>query len=959
MNHATINHGMPSHATLVRVNNPFAPYRDREIRHLSCAGPIGAVAPRTRQPFIIQRNGVSVLRKDWDQPVARGDVITVVILPQGGGGGGGSNPLRIVLMLAVMIFAPVAAGWMTTSMLGFQVATAVIGLAGSMLINAILPPPKPPTPQQAASLAAPSPTYSLQAQGNSARIDSAIPAGYGRMMIYPDMAAMPYAEYAGNEQYLYQLFCLGQGEYDIEAIRIEDTPISSFEEIEYEIVPPDGSVTLFPSNVVTSPEVSGQETPGIVTGATYSQSGTTVTVSKTAHGFVVGRNVYLLVGSGALPSGGYTVATAAADSFTVTAAASATTSGGATIQSITGPFVASGPTTAATTVGIDIILPRALFYANDSGGLDQVSVSFAVDLRAIDDVGAPLGSWYTAGSETITLATNTPQRFSYRYGVSAGRYEARLRRTDVKQTGSKYGHDLAWGGLRAYLPDDNYFGQVTLLAMRMRASNNLSSQASRKVNVIATRKLRTWNPSTGWGAPTATRSIAWAFADAAQNTLYGGRLGDSQLDLAGLYALDQTWTARANYFDGRFDNALALWEALTKIARAGRAKPFMQGGILYVARDQAQTLPVALYSMRNIVRGSFNIEYVMPTDDTADAVEVGYFDNLTWTPRRVPASLPDSLSTKRAKIDLFGVTVRQHAYEEGLYEAATNRYRRRLIRFTAEMESFIPAFLDLIAIQHDMPQWGQHGEAVAWDGGTLTLTLSEPLTWGTGTHYIGLRAKNGSVLGPVAATPGADDYRVVLDADDWADLQAAHPDWVPYTGSDYERTHVAFGWGETWRQPARVLSVTPRGLHHAEILCVNEDPSVHTADQGVTAPAVITSQLPNLFTVPVILGLTVRSSTTDINTMLLSWQSAPGAEHYLIEQSSGDGSWTRVGETGTAGYAVRALYGNATLVRVAGVGLSRGPWVTISYSSGADYMWNANDTTLMWNVDDTTPMWLF
>ena len=99
-NHAMSNHAMPNHATLVRVNNPFAPYRDREVRHLACAGPIRAVAPRTSRPFIIQRNGISVLRRDWDQPVARGDVITVVILPQGGGGGG-SNPLKIVLMLAV------------------------------------------------------------------------------------------------------------------------------------------------------------------------------------------------------------------------------------------------------------------------------------------------------------------------------------------------------------------------------------------------------------------------------------------------------------------------------------------------------------------------------------------------------------------------------------------------------------------------------------------------------------------------------------------------------------------------------------------------------------------------------------------------------------------------------------------------------------------------------------------
>lgn len=960
-----MNHAAPNHAVLVKVNNPFAPYRDREVRALACAGPIAALAPRTQRPFIIQRNGVSVLRRDWQQPVERGDIITVIMLPQGGDGGG-SQVLKVVLMIVVIYFAPYLSGWingalgMGLGVGGMTVLEGAVVVAGSMLVNALIPPPKPPTPMQAASLAASSPTYNLQAQGNTARIEAAIPVQYGRMMCFPDFAAMPYAEYFGNEQYLYQLFCLGQGEFDIEAIRIEDTPISSFEEIEYEIVPPEGTVTLFPANVVTSPEVSGQEAAGILTGATYSQSGTTeVTVSLVGHGLVTGRNIYLLMAGGTLPSGGYTVATAAADSFTVTAAASATTSGSATIQLVIGPFVASAALTTATTIGIDIVLPRALFHANTDGGLDQMSLSFAVDLRRIDDDGAPLGSWVTAGSESITLATNTPQRLSYRYGVVTGRYEARLRRTSVKQTDSSYGNDLVWGSLRAYLPNANDFGQVTLLAMRMRASNNLSQQASRKVNVIATRKLRTWNPTTGWGPAVATRSIAWALADAAQNRVYGGKLSDARIDLAGLYALDQTWTARGDHFDARFDNALTLWEGLVKIAQSGRAKPFMQGGILYVARDQAVSLPVALYSMRNIVKGSFNVDYLMPTEETADAVEVKYFDNQSWIPRPVLAKLPDSLATRPAKVDLFGVVERAHAHREGVYIAASNRYRRRMIKFSAEMESFLPAFADLIAVQHDMPQWGQHAEARAWDGATRTLDLTEPLTWGSGTHYIGLRAKNGGLKGPITVTPGAHERQVILDEADWTALLAASPGFAPYTGSDYERTHVVFGWGETWRQLARVISVTPRSLTHAEIVCVNEDPSVHTADQGVTAPAINSSQLPNRFTAPVIVGLTVRSSSTDINTMLLSWQPAAGADHYLIEQSSGDGSsWTRVGETGTAGYAVRALYGNATLVRVAAVGLVRGPWVTASYASGADYMWNANDATLMWNAVDTTPMWM-
>ena len=72
----------------------------------------------------------------------------------------------------------------------------------------------------------------------------------------------------GGEQYLYQLHVIGQGEYAVEQIRIEDTPISSFEEVQTETVPPGSRVTLFEPDVVTAAEVAGQElvAPNLVIG---------------------------------------------------------------------------------------------------------------------------------------------------------------------------------------------------------------------------------------------------------------------------------------------------------------------------------------------------------------------------------------------------------------------------------------------------------------------------------------------------------------------------------------------------------------------------------------------------------------------------------------------------------------------------------------------------------------------
>lgn len=65
----------------------------------------------------------------------------------------------------------------------------------------------------------------------------------------------------------------------------------------------------------------------------YSQSGTTVTVTATAHGLVVGNNVYADITSGTAVDGSYTVtAVTNANTFTYTAGTSLTTSGNITLR---------------------------------------------------------------------------------------------------------------------------------------------------------------------------------------------------------------------------------------------------------------------------------------------------------------------------------------------------------------------------------------------------------------------------------------------------------------------------------------------------------------------------------------------------------------------------------------------------------------------------------------------------
>lgn len=843
----------------IYLKNVLVPHA-REVIDVPAGRTIRDLAPTWETPFVAFIDGDPVLRADWELVIENGRSVAFIdvnAIPQGGGGG--SNPLRIVAMLAVAIYAP----QLMSSVIGIEGA-AVLGSTGvalanaaavgvgMMLVNAVLPPPKPPSPQMAADLAAPSPTYSLQAQGNSARIGAAIPEHFGRMLAYPDFAAMPYAEFAGNEQYLYELLCIGRGYYDIEAIRIEDSPISGFDEISYEVIQPGGSITLFPSNVITSVEVSGQE----------------------------------LTDDGAWVGG----------------------------------FIANPSGTVANTIGLDFVAARGLYYANDDGSLSAKTVSWSAEYQTVDYAGNPTSAWTALASDSFTATTTTPQRWSVRCTPpTAGRFKVRVKRTNAKDTSTRAGHELAWAGMRAYLPETRTFGDVTLLAMRMRASNNLSQQGSRKINVICTRKLPIWNGST-WSAPTATRSIAWAFAYACKQV----GVTDSQMDLATLMSLNTTWSGRSDTFDGRFDNFLSFWEALSKIAQAGRAKPFVQGGIVRIMRDQAASVPVALYSQRNIIKNSLSVDYLMPTDNTADAVDVSYFDQNMWAPATVQSKLSGSAANMPAKIDLFGVVSRDQAFREGIYQAACNRYRRKLIKFSTEMEGFIPSYGDLIAVQHDMPAWGQGGEVVGWNAGTKTATLSEPVTFSAGTHYIALRKRDGSVDGPYTVTAGANAYQVVL---------ATSPSFTPYTGQGEERTHFSFGWSETWRQPAKVIAVRPRGLFQVEVEAINEDPSVHTAEVGQTAPAITTSQLGSTVTAPTVVGVTAYIMPFQPNKLVVSWQPAPSADSYVIELSSDGDTWTSAGTATSTSMTTVALYGADTQVRVAGIGLTRGPWAYVTVAA--------------------------
>jgi len=843
-------------ATVIHSHNPLQPHRGAErftiSKPLAVSEVIDDLELRFERPYICIVNGEPILRPRWPELVVNDrDLVIFAELVQDGGGGG-SNPLKVVAMIALVVVAAEFGPALGASILGAgatgaaTLGSGLIMMGGTALISAAMPPPGLPSPQKMASLASPSPTYNLQAQGNQARVGSPIPSWYGRNRIFPDYGATPYADFRGNDQYLYQLFCVGQGSYSIEAQNIEDTPIVNFAEITTEVVGPGGTVTLFPTDVITSVEVSGQE---LLTNTTV------------------------------------------------------------------GPFIANTAGTISDKFAIDIFCPRGLFYANDAGGLDNRTVSWRVEYQQVDDLGAPVGNWITAGNETLTRATNTPQRRSYEYTVAVPRYQVRLTRTNSKDTSSRAGNDLNWGGLRAYIPGDQQYGDVTMIAVKMRATNNLSQQSSRKFNIIATRELPAWSTAGGWTAKAATRNPAWAIADAAKAT-YGGKLADSQINLPALETLAATWDSRNDYFDGGFDQALVLFEALTQMAYAGRAKPYVQAGMLQVVRDEPVTLPAASFCGRNILQGDISVTYHTPTPDTADEVIVEYLDGDTWTTQTVTSDLTGANPANPVKVPYFGITNRAQAYREAMFLAACNRYRRKTGGFPVELEGNLLSLLDLAEVTHDIIGWGQGGEVTNWDAANKILTLSDDLTWAAGDHFISLRGRNGRMNGPFPATAGAAANQVVVAAGLGA--------FVPDTGDGRERTYYQFGPSNKRAQEYRVTGIHPQSENKIMLTVVNENPLVHTADQTPVPAPPAAWNLPKTPNKPVMGPLTVaQGGTVDAPVLHISWAPVRGADHYIIQQSADNFDWTPVGNTADSKFQFAVAAGYVYLSVIA-VGLTAG-----------------------------------
>lgn len=256
---------IPEVATKVAVaaiTNPFEP--EPVVSEVSEGGTIGDILKGLGLPagiparIFVDDRMVLDRERDFIKP-RRGQFVSIRVQAQGGGGG--NKGLMMALEVIVVIAAAAATwyvggagGWAAAAGLtGGQITAAAVAagvavsLVGNLAIHALVPPPTAPN----RSFSTSPPSFSVSARQNIAAPLAPIPVILGTAPEAPMLAATPYTHYIGSEQFLRMIFVCGRGPLDINQLKIQDTLIEHYSDVEWEFragYPDDAPITLYPGS---------------------------------------------------------------------------------------------------------------------------------------------------------------------------------------------------------------------------------------------------------------------------------------------------------------------------------------------------------------------------------------------------------------------------------------------------------------------------------------------------------------------------------------------------------------------------------------------------------------------------------------------------------------------------------------------------------------------------------------
>jgi len=509
-----------------------------------------AARERFRVHLVSDRGEILVEPHLWPHVKPKPGVNTRIVAVPGG------DEIRQVLTIVVSVAAialtgPVAGALGITGQFGLGLVTAGLTVVGALLVDALIPIQ---VPNAGSASDARRNVYSIQGWRNDARPGESLPSIMGALRYSPPFAATSYTEIVEDQQYVRALFTPGYGPVRVSDLRIGDTPIDEFKDIEVEIREgrdADMPVSLYSRQVL-------EDAAGIELIRPY---------PRDTAGEII--------------------------------------DGAASVSTPVTRFTAGDSAQAS----VILSFPQGLFRVDDDGDVKTQSVSVQIRQR-LDGVGA----WSTV--ETLEISASKREAIFKQHSwdlPSRGRWQIEVERLSDEPTETDRSDRVTLAAVQSIRPEYpiNMEIPIALIAVRVRATYQLNGSVD-NLNCLVERQgsIR----SAGEWAVGYGRNPATAFLTVLRGAENPYPADDADIDLDLIAEWYDYCVAKDLKYDFAHDEGAPLGDMLMAICGAGRATARHDGVQWGVVVDRSDGPVIEHFNDQNADQFTWTQPYFDPPD---------------------------------------------------------------------------------------------------------------------------------------------------------------------------------------------------------------------------------------------------------------------------------------------------------------------------------------------------------
>lgn len=680
-------------------------------------------------------------------------------------------------LVGLGVLTGVLLGWTGVGLLG---AAALIGagvscfVSGVALYNMDIPSlnnnKKRETPEQ---------DPSIRGSRNQLRPYGTVPVLFGRRRIYADSAAKSHTwvDPATGAAYLYQLFCVGQKDIQIEtdSIKIEETLLKDFSAT--------GSIASILSGQDSLIEMrisSGESVPPLMTKCVHEIQCNSILKNKTDEG-------------------------------------------------IDGAIIKTTPD-GTQQLNVDIFFYNGLGKYKDDGSLQNTTVTVKAEYKKSSQADSEykLLGYFSNGSNSITGKELKTKRYAItKSGLSADSYTVRITRETEDSTDSKIIDDVYVGSVRAIKNEAPISAarcrQLTLIGLKIKASEKLNNVVE-QLNFIAKSILPVYR--NGLWTTELSSNPASAAMYVMQGDVAQQKLTNKEINSEGFKKL-YTWCADHSYeCNAYITEPMSIRELLSAIASTCRAEITKINGKITVIQDIARDTHVQLFTPRN----SHDYKETILLSDIPDEMKLGFIDSENGFAENelsvfnTPNGNRFSGATTSQDINLWGVTNSVQARKLGMYKYAVTKHRFSVYHFATDFEYMMCQKGDWIKYAGDIAlagiTQGRFTQIIRNSSGQVTgFECDEEIPMESGKSYaVRIRKSTGEIVLFDVQNTGKSSHTLILQ-------EAISIDSAPAEGNLFtfgERGYDSIDLIVTDIQCGENLS--------AELICVEYAPEIFGVD---------------------------------------------------------------------------------------------------------------------------------